>query len=619
MHTFEIKENFYLDRKKFQIISGAIHYFRVVPEYWRDRLEKLKNMGCNTVETYIPWNFHEPEKGIFLWDGWHDFENFLSIAQELGLYAIVRPSPYICAEWELGGLPWWLLAEDGMKLRCSYEPYLNHVRDYYEKLIPKIESHQIDHGGNVILLQIENEYGYFGNDSAYMNFLAETMRFLGITVPFVTSDGPWGAAFKTGQAKGVLPTGNFGSSAKKQFEVMKKQMNQDFPLMCMEFWAGWFEAWGNKFKKKSILKMNKSDFEFMVKNHNVNIYMFHGGTNFGFMNGSNYYAKLTPDTTSYDYDAPLAEDGRLTKKYHAFRKIIKKYQDVPNVDFSTKIEYKSFGKIYCKKAADLFENLEFLAKPVKSVYPLSMEESGQGYGYTLYRTSLKEDESAGELIFEACGDRIQAFSNKKKLFTAFDKEICKEGHGIWPLNFTEGKKWKIERENGAVLEFLTENLGRVNFGHSLENQKKGIKDGVLINGHRQFGWEIFNLPLDKNQIEALEEKGAWKEINSKIWNADSENKKAVMCGNKIISENPAFFEFTLDLKETADTYIDFSGWGKGVIFVNGFNLGRFWDKGPQKRLYLPAPLLKTGKNKILIFETEGKRRSCVEFFDRQKF
>ncbi|MCR4953366.1 MAG: beta-galactosidase [Treponema sp.] len=601
MHTFEVKENFYLDGKKIQLISGSIHYFRVVPEYWRDRLEKLKNMGCNTVETYIPWNFHEPKKGEFLWEGWRNFEEFLNIAQELGLYAIVRPSPYICAEWELGGLPAWLLAIPGMKLRCNYEPYLKHVSDYYNVLIPKLVPHQIDHGGNIILIQIENEYGYFGNDKSYLQYLNDLMRKLGITVPFVTSDGPWGAAFKTGQLDEVLPTGNFGSSCQKQFGVMKAQMQKEYPLMCMEFWAGWFDAWGNKFKRKSILKMNKVDFEYMVKDHNVNIYMFHGGTNFGFMNGSNYYAKLTPDTTSYDYDAPLAEDGRLTKKYYAFREIIKKYHEVPDVDFSTKIEYKAFGKIEWEESADLFENLEVMAQAKDSVYPLTMEEAGQNTGYILYRTDLQPNEKTSEIIFEQCADRVQAFEDNKKLFTAFDKEICREGHGMWPFNYTEGKKWKIKTDAGATLDFLVENLGRVNFGHSLEDQRKGIQKGVLINGHRQFGWKHYCLSLDENQIDALNKGGIWNNTTSTV------------------TTNPAFFKFTLKIESPADTYLDFTGWGKGCIFINGFNIGRFWDKGPQRRLYIPAPLLKTGNNKIIIFETEGKRGKSVEFFAEPKF
>ena len=633
--TFEIKDKFYLNGEPFQIISGSIHYFRVVPEYWRDRLEKLKHMGCNTVETYIPWNFHEPKKGEFLWDGMHNVFRFIEIAQELGLYVIVRPAPFICAEWEWGGLPAWLLAEEGLRPRCSNEPYLKHIREYYNVLIPKLVPYQIDHGGKVIMMQIENEYGYYGNDKAYMQFLEDLMRSLGVTVPFVTSDGPWGAAFKTGQLEGALPTGNFGSNCEKQFKVMAPQMPAvagasaesgggtsagggaagqgelpgHGPLMCMEFWAGWFDAWGNKFKMRSVLGMNKKDYEYTIKNgHNINIYMFHGGTNFGFMNGSNYYGKLTPDTTSYDYDAPLSEDGRMTKKYFAFREILKKYKDVPDVQFSTKIERRAYGEVRWSESAGLFENLDVLTAVSggvkKTVYPLSMEQTGQNTGYILYRTSLGADEVAKNVMFKKCADRVQIFADGTKVVTAFDTEICSEGHGVWPFNYKEGKEWKFPCNAGDRLDFLVENLGRVNFGHRLMDQRKGITDDVLVNGHAHFGWEIFNLPLDEVQMSALCEKGNWKEGGS---------------SSNITSQNPAFFRFSLEIDEPCDTYLDFKGWGKGCAWVNGFNIGRFWQIGPQKRLYIPSPLLKKGRNEIILFETEGKRASSITLAGEMKY
>ena len=614
--TFKIEDKFYLDDKPFQIISGAIHYFRVVPEYWRDRLEKLKNMGCNTVETYIPWNFHEPKKGEFLWEGQHDVCRFIEIAQELGLYVIVRPAPFICAEWEWGGLPAWLLAEPEMRPRCSYEPFLKHVREYYEVLLPKLVPYQIDHGGKIILMQIENEYGYYGDDKAYLKWLADTMRSLGVTVPFVTSDGPWGAAFKTGQLEGALPTGNFGSNCEKQFKVMEPQMSRKGPLMCMEFWAGWFDAWGNKIKMRSVLSMNKKDYEYTIKNgHNINIYMFHGGTNFGFMNGSNYYGKLTPDTTSYDYDAPLSEDGRLTKKYFAFREILKKYKDVPDVDFSTKIERRAYGEVQWCASAGLFENLGAMCGAgTKSVYPLSMEQAGQNTGYILYRTKLADDETAKSVMFKKCADRVQIFADSKKVVTAFDTEICSEGHGVWPFNYKEGKEWKFLSQAGAQLDFLVENLGRVNFGHRLMDQRKGITDDVLVNGHAHFGWEIFTLPLDEKQLAALKENGKWVASTPSTGSGTA---------TSTTTANPAFFKFEFEADfepgTYTDTYLDFKGWGKGCVWVNGFNIGRFWDKGPQKTLYIPGPLLKHGKNEILIFETEGKREASIQLVDRMKW
>ena len=611
--TFKIEDKFYLDDKPFQVISGAIHYFRVVPEYWRDRLEKLKNMGCNTVETYIPWNFHEPKKGEFLWEGQHDVCRFIELAQELGLYVIIRPAPFICAEWEWGGLPAWLLAEPEMRPRCSYEPFMKHVREYYEVLLPKLLPYQIDQGGKIIMMQIENEYGYYGDDKTYLKWLADTMRSLGVTVPFVTSDGPWGAAFKTGQLEGALPTGNFGSNCEKQFKVMEPQMSKKGPLMCMEFWAGWFDAWGNKIKMRSVLSMNKKDYEYTIKNgHNINIYMFHGGTNFGFMNGSNYYGKLTPDTTSYDYDAPLSEDGRMTKKYQAFREILKKYKDVADVDFSTKIERRAYGEVRWSASTGLFENLGVMCGAgTKSVYPLSMEQAGQNTGYILYRTKLDEDEVAKSVMFKKCADRVQIFADGAKVETAFDTEICSEGHGVWPFNYKEGKEWKFKCGAGAQLDFLVENLGRVNFGHRLMDQRKGITDDVLVNGHAHFGWEIFTLPLDEKQIDALCEKGEWKTASE------------VVSTGSTTGANPAFFKFEFDADfedgTYTDTYLDFKGWGKGCVWVNGFNIGRFWDKGPQKTLYIPGPLLKHGKNEIIIFETEGKRAASIQLVDRMKW
>lgn len=351
---FEIKDDFYLDKKPFKIISGAIHYFRTVPEYWQDRLEKLVNMGCNTVETYIPWNLHEPKRGEFKFDGICDVEKFISLAQNLGLYIIIRPSPYICAEWEMGGLPSWLLKDKSMKLRCSYKPYLDAVKEYYEVLIPKLVPYQIDRGGKIILMQIENEYGYYGNDTSYLEFLRDTMRNLGVTVPFVTSDGPWKeSVFKSGMVDGALPTGNFGSGAEWQFGEMKKYMGDNKPLMCMEFWNGWFDAWG---EEHHVTEPEKAGLELeeLLKRGSLNFYMFEGGTNFGFMSGRNS-GKKTADVTSYDYDAPLTEDGQITPKYELFKKIISKYAKTREVPLTTEIKRKAYGKISCTQKVSLFQ------------------------------------------------------------------------------------------------------------------------------------------------------------------------------------------------------------------------------------------------------------------------
>lgn len=577
---FEIKDNFYLDGEPFKIISGAFHYFRTVPEYWQDRLEKLVNMGCNTVETYIPWNHHEAERGTFRFDGIHDIERFLQLTEKLGLYVIIRPSPYICSEWEFGGLPAWLLKDRNMRLRCSYQPYLDAVKDYYNVLIPKLVPHQIDKGGSIILMQLENEYGYYGNDTAYLEFLRDTLRELGVTVPFVTSDGPWKEAlFRSGMVDGALPTGNFGSAAEWQFGQMKSFIGDDKPLMCMEFWNGWFDAWGEEHHTTSPEKAN-AELEELLKRGSVNFYMFEGGTNFGFMSGRNGGSK-TADVTSYEYDAPLTEDGQLTEKYRLFKETIAKYAKTRTVPITTEIKRKEYGKISCSAKTDLFSVLDKISEPVQSLFPVTMEEIGQNYGYILYRTNVKPNETVEEIRLEGASDRVQCYIDRGYIGTLF-------AENIW-------EKLELKRdERGGTLDLLCENIGRENFGTGLENQRKGISQGVKINDHRQFGFNIYPLPLDEKQVEKI----------------------GFSCG---YSENiPAFYKFEFDVDEPCDTFLDTDGFGKGCAFINGFNLGRFWEIGPQKRLYIPAPLLKNGKNTIIIFETEGKASNEIFLADEHK-
>lgn len=569
----EIRDNFYLNGEPFKIISGAFHYFRTVPEYWQDRIEKLVNMGCNTVETYIPWNFHEPEKGNFRFDGMHDIERFIHLAEKMGLYIIIRPSPYICSEWEFGGLPAWLLRDRNMRLRCSYEPYLNAVKEYYSVLIPKLVPHQCDRGGGVILVQLENEYGYYGNDTAYLEFLRDTLRELGVTVPFVTSDGPWSEPkFKSGMLNGALPTGNFGSGAEWQFGQMRKYIGENKPLMCMEFWNGWFDAWGEEHHTTSPEKA-ASELDELLKRGSVNFYMFEGGTNFGFMSGRNGGSK-TGDVTSYDYDAPLTEDGQITEKYRLFKEVIAKYTDIHEIPLTTEIRRRAYGRISCTGKTDLFSVLDKISVPVKSSYPLTMEDIAQDYGYILYRTKIRDVETVSEIRLEGAADRVQCYHNGEFVYTAF-------AENMWE------KFEPQQKRTSGIIDLLCENTGRENFGTGLENQRKGISGGVKINDHRHFGFEIYPLPLDERQIAALD------------------------FGIGYIENTPAFYRFELDIDEPCDTFLDTDGFGKGCAFVNGFNIGRFWEIGPQKRLYIPAPLLQIGKNTIVIFETEGKAADSI--------
>jgi len=460
-----------------------------------------------------------------------------------------------------------------MKLRCSYEPYLKEVRDYYSVLIPKLVPYQIDRGGKIIMIQIENEYGYYGNDTSYLEFLRDTMRKFGITVPFVTSDGPWNEMiFKSGIVEGALPSGNFGSSAEWQFGQMRRFIGENKPLMCMEFWNGWFDAWGEKHHTAEPEK-TASELDELLKRGSINLYMFEGGTNFGFMAGKNNESQ-TAVITSYDYDAPLTEDGRITRKYELFRDVISKYRKFQPIQLSTDIKYVGFGKINCTAKTDLFSVLDKISEPVKNLFPLSFESLDCYYGYVLYRLNIKENETVSNVTVEKFSDRILGYRNKKYEFTAYYGD--------------SDKQFEMQKEviSGTV-DLLVENTGRENFGTGLENQCKGIIDGVKVNNHRHFGFEMFPLPLDEKQISMLDFESGYS------------------------SNLPSFYRFELYIDEPADTFVDMDGFGKGAVFVNGFNIGRFWEKGPQRTLYLPAPLLNKGNNIIIVFETEGKTQNYI--------
>ena len=576
MSKFEVKDTFYLDGEPFQIISGAFHYFRTVPEYWRDRLEKLKAMGANTVETYIPWNMHEPKKGEFHFDGMLDIVKFIQLAQELGLYVIIRPSPYICAEWEFGGLPAWLLKDRNMKYRLTYEPFLKNVEEYYAVLMKKLVPLQVDFGGPIIVMQIENEYGYYANDKTYLYRLKQIMEDNGVVVPMITSDGPFIDSLNAGCVEGILPTGNFGSKAEERFEVLKKY-TKGGPLMCAEFWVGWFDHWGNGGHMTGKIEENVVDFDKMLELGHVNIYMFEGGTNFGFMNGSNYYDELTPDVTSYDYDAILTEDGRITEKYRKFQEIVKKYHDVPEVTLTTEIKRKAYGKLSLVEKTGLFENLDIISNPVESISPMSMELLDQNYGYILYHSTLDTEEGIEDFRLWGANDRANIYVDDKPAAVLYDRQLL------------EPVKLNLTFERGANLDILMENMGRVNFGPHLEHQRKGIDQCVQINGHMHNHWKQYCLPLDN--VEAVDFSKSY-----------SEGK-------------PGFYKFEFEADEGCDTFLDFDGFGKGCAFINGFNLGRFWEIGPQNRLYIPGPLIKPGKNVIILFETEGKYKDFIELKD----
>ena len=567
MGKFEIKDDFYLNGEKFQVISGSIHYFRVVPEYWRDRLLKLKAMGCNTVETYIPWNFHEPNRGEFNFEGDHDVCQFVRIAQELGLWVIIRPSPYICAEWEFGGFPAWLLAQDGMRFRCNYEPYMKEFLAYFDELLPRLAPLQITNGGPIIMMQVENEYGSYGDDKEYLSLLRDGMIERGIDVPLVTSDGPEHDMLACGKVDGVFQTGNFGSHAHERFGYMKEQ--GIYPLMCMEFWCGWFDHWGCGKHAHTDAAASAKDFADILDMGHINIYMFHGGTSFGLMNGSNYYDKLTPDVTSYDYDALLTEDGRYTEKYRLFKEAIEARKGPAPVIDIPEIPRKAYGEAQ-KVASQPLCQLLTKQDAIHSVCPMSMERLGQNYGYTLYTTVLTTEDQLRKIQLVSANDRAVIMLDGEIIATLYDHDLQKAHIFETP----------VPVRKGAILEILVENMGRVNYSFKLEHQRKGIDSGVVINDHQKFGWDMYI--CNEAVMASLQPEG-------------NELTKA-----------PTAHTYTFHVDGKADTWLSLPGWGKGTVTLNGFCLGRFWEIGPQQRLYISAPLLKEGANSLIIVETEGK-------------
>ena len=567
MNTFAIeKDGFKLNGEPFRIIAGAIHYFRVPEDYWYDRLLKLKACGFNTVETYVAWNLHEPKEGEFDYSGMLDIERFLEIAAELGLYAIVRPGPYICSEWDFGGLPWWLLKNDSMALRCMDKDYIAAVDRFFDDFIPRIAKHQITRGGNVILVQVENEYGSYGDDSEYIRYIAKGMTERGIDVPFFTSDGAEYQMLTGGTVPEIHKTANFGSRAKEQFARLR-EYPPDGPLMCTEFWNGWCDHWTEDHHSRDPQDAANALDEILSMGASVSAYMFHGGTNFGYMNGANDYDAYEPTVSSYDDDAPVNENGELTEKYFKFREVISKYAPIPEVELPAPIKKKKYGEIKFTHSAKLFDNLDMLSKPVESVMPLTMEKLDQGYGFVLYISQVRGPRDEQKIRLQDVHDRGYIYKNREFVGVQYRND-----NG--PQNSVS-----IEAE-GAELAVLVENMGRVNYGAKLKDAK-GITQGIGFGNNFVYHWKNYPLPL--NDISGVD----FKE------------------GVEPFDGTPVFLKAELEVDEKCDTFIKLPTFKKGIIIINNKVLSRYWEVGPQRSAYIPAPFLKEGKNEIVVMELEG--------------
>lgn len=562
-HTFGWKgRDFLLDGKPFVIRGGEMHFSRVPREHWRDRLRMMKAMGLNTVGTYLFWNLHEPRPGEFDFGGQNDIAAFVRIAQEEGLWVILRPGPYACAEWELGGFPSWLLKTPDLRIRTSDPRYVAAATRFLGEVGKQLAPLQVAHGGPILMVQVENEYGSFGADHGYMGSIRDALRKAGFDGQLYTADGPTPQMLGGGTLPDVLSVVNFGDDPAGSFAEFAK-FRQNVPRMAGEYYPGWFDHWGEKHHTGDVGDILKDIGWMLERDVSFSLYMFHGGTTFGFMNGANYSDKepYQPDTTSYDYGAPLDEAGRPTPAYHALRELIGRHlkpgESLPEVPPSPPMI--AIPRFKLDESAPL---ASLLGEPVRATRPLTMEEMDQSYGFVWYRTRVPK----AKAMLEAGDVRDMAL-------------LYQAGKPLGKMDRRLGQR-SIEVETNAEqpLDVLVENMGRINYGSRLMDERKGLLDPVRFAGKPLLDWEMYRLPLDDlSKLEFTRDKpGA-----------------------------PAFHRGTFTLRKLGDSFIDLRGWDRGHVWVNGHHLGRFWRIGPQQSLLVPAEWLKRGRNEVVVLELEG--------------
>ena len=572
-HTFEISGgNFLLDGKAVQIHSGEMHYARIPKPYWRHRLKMMKAMGLNAVATYVFWNYHETAPGV--WDfksGNKDVAGYIKTAQEEGLFVILRPGPYVCAEWEFGGYPWFLAKVPGMVIRGNNTQYLAATKAYFTALYGQVKDLLVSNGGPIIMVQGENEFGSYVSQrkdisledhKKYSAAVFQQLKDVGFNVPFFTSDGSW--LFEGGALPGALPTANGEDDVAKLKETVNKFNGGKGPYMVAEFYPGWLDHWAEPFQKVSYKTAARQTQKYLDAGISFNYYMVHGGTNFGFTSGANYDNKhdIQPDLTSYDYDAPISEAGWATAKYDTLRRMLKT-TTTPAVP--ARIPLITIPEIVLDKAVDL-EDIKNKIRPVNADKPLTFEELNQGHGYVWYSKKFNQPIS-GKLELNGLRDYALVYVNGVKvaeLNSYYKKYEC-----------------DIDITFNATLDILVENMGRINYGAKITGSTKGIISPVIINGQNITGnWDMFKLPMEN----APDLKGL---------------------KNKAERERPTLYQGSFNLTKTGDTFLDMEKWGKGIVFINGINIGRYWNAGPQQTLYIPGCWLKAGKNDIVIFEQKN--------------
>jgi beta-galactosidase len=562
-HTFALgDEAFLLDGKPFQMISGEMHYPRVPREAWRARMKMAKAMGLNTIGTYVFWNLHEPQKGKFDFTGNNDVAEFVRIAQQEGLWVILRPSPYVCAEWEFGGYPYWLQNEKGLEVRSKEAQYLKEYQTYIKEVGKQLAPLQINHGGNILMVQIENEYGSYGNDKEYLGINQKFFKEAGFDGLLYTCDPA--PDLVNGHLPGLLPAVNGIDNPAKVKKIINENHGGKGPYYIAEWYPAWFDWWGTAHHTVPAERYAGKLDSVLAAGISINMYMFHGGTTRAFMNGANFkdISPYEPQTSSYDYDAPLDEAGNATPKFMQFRQAIQKHLptgvQLPDVPAA-----KPAITIPAIKLTQSVSLLNTLPVAKENISPLTFEDLHQDYGFVLYRTILNGSKS-GQLKLKELRDYAVIMVNGKKTGT-LDRRLNQDS---LYLKLPAGK---------VTLDILVENLGRINFGKYLLQNKKGITEKVLLNGTELQHWKMYSLPF--HDLDAVKFSTA-----------------------KLNGQSPVIRKGGFKLDKVGDTYLDMSNWGKGVVWVNGHNLGRYWGIGPQQTLYLPVEWLKKGYNNVEVFE-----------------
>ncbi|XP_068428733.1 beta-galactosidase-1-like protein [Clinocottus analis] len=595
--SIDYKNNCFLkDGKPFQYISGSIHYSRIPRYYWKDRLLKMYMTGLNAIQVYVPWNFHETVQGVQNFTGDRDLGHFLDLANQTGLLVILRPGPYICAEWEMGGLPAWLLQKPNIILRSADTDYIQAVSNWLAVLLPKMKPWLYINGGNIITIQVENEYGsYFACDYNYMRHLRTLFRlFLGEDTVLFTTDGNTDKEMACGTLEGLYATVDFGTDTNiTQAFSRQRRFEPQGPLVNSEFYTGWLDHWGDQHAVVDAQKVSRVLEEMLIIGANVNMYMFEGGTNFGYWNGADHDTRFRSVVTSYDYDAPLSEAGDPTEKLLAIRDVIKQFRDIPSGPMPPATPKFAYGFVTLKKVGNINGLLNTLSPlgPVKSQYPLTFEEMKQYYGYMLYRTTLPRDLSEPTpLISPLNGVHDRAYVSVNGVFQGLLQRDT-----VLVMNVTG--------QQGDTLDILVENMGRVNFGSKI-NDYKGLLSNLILGRDVLSNWTIY--PLDIDGAIA----GGWP-------HSDSQKSFPVP---KDQSVGPVLYMGTLQPNGLAwDTFVKLHEWTKGQIWINGINLGRYWPaRGPQQTLYVPGPLLSTTlPNNITVLELErAPAHLRVLFMDR---